>query len=425
MSLFMKSHNKTHRSNSVIHCSNTSTWLLQKPLVVTSFRDDTIAGGIFGHEQYDPDDDVGCGGSASNAFCPGGYVCERPWVILPCSEGHYCPVGVSEGTKCDLFSLCPQGTVRPMSYFLTIIFFSAIGILLLFIFFAKMVYSCSSRPQQQKNRTNLVSTTNQQTRDKALYKCDHIIDFTFKDLYLEIPECCSKKKVLLESVTGHLESGKITAIMGPSGAGKTTLLDVLAGRKTSGFIRRGKLLINGANEPISKFSKEIGYVPQEDTMYRSLTPRENLQYSAQLRLKASVTAEERNNLVNEVLIMLDIYDKADDRIGDVEEKGLSGGQLKRVNIGMELVAKPSVLFLDEPTSGLDSSTSLIVLEALQNIAHKGDVNVMAVVHQPRYEIFKQLDKLVLLCKGGRTAYVGKASEALGHCKFYCSLAVIL
>ena len=127
---------------------------------------------------------------------------------------------------------------------------------------------------------------------------------------------------------------------------------------------------------------------------------------AQLRLPASWSRKQKADKVEQVMDLLELQRIKDINIGDEETRGVSGGQRKRVNIGMELVADPTVLFLDEPTSGLDSTSSLTVLRALKRVAAEGGLTIVAVLHQPRYEIFEMFDDVLFLAVGGRTVYLG-------------------
>ncbi len=153
--------------------------------------------------------------------------------------------------------------------------------------------------------------------------------------------------------------------------------------------------------------------PQEDVMYRTLTVKENILFSAKTRLDASLSSLDITNHVSAVLQQLGLHDIRHQIIGDEETRGISGGQRKRVNIGIELAAKPSILFLDEPTSGLDSASCLEVCTCLRDIA-QGGVSIIAVIHQPRYSVFSLFDDLLLLGKGGRTIYFGPTRDAFGY-----------
>ena len=158
---------------------------------------------------------------------------------------------------------------------------------------------------------------------------------------------------LLQGVSGYANPGEILAIIGPSGSGKTTLLNILAGRNLSlpNASLSGSLHANG--QPLTSFAyqRHAAYVTQADILLPELTPRETLMFS--LNMRTTLSAEEKTARVEAMLKMLKLEKVADNRIGDVLHKGISGGERKRVCIGVELVVKPSVLLLDEPTSGMD------------------------------------------------------------------------
>jgi len=199
--------------------------------------------------------------------------------------------------------------------------------------------------------------------------------------------------------------------MGPSGSGKTTLISMLTSKIPKD---EGRILINGQEEDLSHYRKLIGYVPQEDIMMRELTVHDVLLHSAYMRLPASLTRAQMTEKVLEIVDFLGLNSVMDSVVGDAERRGISGGQRKRVNIGMELVTDPSILFLDEPTSGLDSSTSGDVCRLLQSVARKKGLTVAAVIHSPSPVAFDQFDDLLLLSHSGRVVYHGPRTEALAY-----------
>ena len=217
---------------------------------------------------------------------------------------------------------------------------------------------------------------------------------------------------ILQSVSGELRPGRMCAVMGVSGSGKTSFISALAGRASYGKTL-GSLFINGSECKLSKFRKMVAFVPQEDTMFRELTVKENLTFSAFSRLPHTLTTEQKRAFVEEVLQSLGLSEIRYQLIGDERVRGVSGGQRKRVNVGIELVSDPLVLFLDEPTSGLDATSSMELVSTLRAIAELG-LTVVAVIHQPRYEIFEMFHDLLLLAKGGRTVYMGETSQALPY-----------
>lgn len=256
--------------------------------------------------------------------------------------------------------------------------------------------------QENKNLTfsGVVSmATNTEVRKRPL------IGVSFKDLTLTLK---GKNKHLLRCVTGKIRPGRITAVMGPSGAGKTTFLSALAG-KAIACKATGLILINGKNEPIHSYKKIIGFVPQDDIVHGNLTVEENLWFHARCRLSAHLAKADKVLVVERVIDTLGLQTVRDSLVGTVEKRGISGGQRKRVNVGLEMVMEPSLLLLDEPTSGLDSASSQLLLRALRREALEG-VNICLVVHQPSYALFRMFDDLVLLAKGGLTVYHGSVKK---------------
>jgi ABC-type multidrug transport system ATPase subunit len=197
----------------------------------------------------------------------------------------------------------------------------------------------------------------------------------FHDLCLDV-----KKKHVLTSISGEMRPGRVVAIMGPSGCGKSSLLNVLMGKANAYGQVSGEITVNREGITLSKLASAIGFVPQEDIMLRVATVEETLRTAALLRLPSSYTMRQIRSTVKIVLDMLGLTEIRTSIIGDEETRGISGGQRKRVNIGMELVASPSILFLDEPTSGLDSSTSMDVCQRLKEIAQEANIIVAAVIH---------------------------------------------
>ncbi|XP_020577523.1 ABC transporter G family member 28-like isoform X2 [Phalaenopsis equestris] len=232
-----------------------------------------------------------------------------------------------------------------------------------------------------------------------------VIEITFKNLTLTLK---GSRKQLLKNITGKLMPGRVAAVMGPSGAGKTTFLSALAGR-TTGCDVSGSVLINGKAEPMRSYKKIIGFVPQDDIVHGNLTVEENLWFSARCRLSADMPKADKVLVVERVIESLGLQSVRDCLVGTVEKRGISGGQRKRVNVGLEMVMEPSLLILDEPTSGLDSASSQLLLRALRREALEG-VNICMVVHQPSYTLFKMFDDLVLLAKGGLVVYLGAVKK---------------
>jgi ABC-type multidrug transport system ATPase subunit len=207
--------------------------------------------------------------------------------------------------------------------------------------------------------------------------------------------------------------GKLLGIMGASGAGKTTLLNVLAGLVQP---TKGQILINGFNLHTQKDKVHgvIGYVSQDDLLIEELTVYQNLYYNAKLCF-ADFTEDQLQKRVMEVLENLGLDQRKDLRVGNALDKTISGGQRKRLNIALELIREPAILFLDEPTSGLSSRDSENVLDLLKELSLKGKL-IFVVIHQPSSDIYKMFDKMIIMDTGGYPAYYGPPVEAVTYFK---------
>jgi ABC-type multidrug transport system ATPase subunit/uncharacterized tellurite resistance protein B-like protein len=217
----------------------------------------------------------------------------------------------------------------------------------------------------------------------------------------------------LRNVTISEESGNLIALMGASGAGKSTLLHVLNGNEKP---TQGQVLINGIDihrEP-HKIEGVIGFVPQDDLLIEDLTVYQNLYFASKLCF-SHLTEEEIEKLVTNILDDLGLTETKDLKVGSPLHKTISGGQRKRLNIGLELLREPAVLFVDEPTSGLSSRDSENIIDLLKELALKGKL-VFAVIHQPSSDIFKMFDKLVILDTGGFQIYYGNPVDAITYFK---------
>ncbi|HEX2920884.1 MAG TPA: ATP-binding cassette domain-containing protein [Bacteroidales bacterium] len=209
------------------------------------------------------------------------------------------------------------------------------------------------------------------------------------------------------------ESGRMVGIMGASGAGKSTLLSVLNGTNDP---NDGQVLINGVsihNEK-EKVKGLIGYVSQDDLLIEELTVFENLYYNAKLCFD-NLTEDEIITRVDNVLKNLGLYEIRNMKVGSPLNKKISGGQRKRLNISLELIREPAIMFLDEPTSGLSSRDSENILDLLKELARKGKL-LFIVIHQPSSEIFKMFDKLIILDTGGYLIYNGNPVDSIEYFK---------
>ncbi|KAG4145801.1 hypothetical protein ERO13_D05G116300v2 [Gossypium hirsutum] len=209
---------------------------------------------------------------------------------------------------------------------------------------------------------------------------------------------------LLRNVSGAFRPGILTALVGVTGAGKTTLMDVLAGRKTGGYIE-GSISVSGYPKNQATFTRVSGYCEQNDIHSPHVTVYESLLYSAWLRLSSEVDTKTRKMFIEEVMELIELKPLRGAIVGLPGVDGLSTEQRKRLTIAVELVANPSIIFMDEPTSGLDARAAAIVMRTVRNTVDTGRT-VVCTIHQPSIDIFESFDELLLMKRGGQIIYAG-------------------
>jgi len=239
----------------------------------------------------------------------------------------------------------------------------------------------------------------------------NLVEIEALDLFLQVPdrENKARDKVLLNHVTFKAHPGDLIALMGPSGAGKTTLLTVLNGylRPTSGEVR-----VNGESlyAIYDALRGSIGYVPQDDIVHPELTVFEAIKYSAQFRLPPDYSEEEIDRRVEMVIKDLGLEQVKNLEIGKPERKVLSGGQRKRVNIALELVTDPALMFLDEPTSGLAADDTVALIDLLASLAKKYGKTIIVTIHQPAREEYEKFNLALIMGFGGEPVYYGPTGK---------------
>lgn len=257
-------------------------------------------------------------------------------------------------------------------------------------------------------------------KSKPIYYSDvvsnYIKDNNFSELSLNVENLIyrfSDESIGLQEVNFSEKNGHLVGIMGASGAGKSTMLNVLSGITRPSD---GKVLINGIDlyENTEELEGVIGYIPQDDLLIEELTVSENLYYSAK-QCFGDKSEEEINALVDNVLKSLELFDRKHLKVGSPMNKLISGGQRKRLNIALELIREPSILFVDEPTSGLSSRDSENVMDLLRVLVLKGKL-IFTVIHQPSSDIYKMFDKMMILDTGGYMIYYGNPVEAITYFK---------
>ncbi|GJC86166.1 putative white-brown complex 30 [Colletotrichum liriopes] len=261
--------------------------------------------------------------------------------------------------------------------------------------------SVNTRPTSQQLNPQLMAFVSSMRR--ATDVTNFGLSFSYSDLSFQ-PKKSSKK--ILQNVTGSIDRGTLTAVMGGSGAGKSTFVNVLMGKtKNTG----GLVAVNNSPDKLKRYKKVIGYVPQDDIVLPELTVYENIVHCAKIRLPQTWSTADIESHVNSVIDCLELSHVRNSLVGSVGRPVISGGQRKRVSIGMELAAAPMAIFLDEPTSGLDATAASSMMRTLKAVARLG-ITVIVIIHQPRTEIFDLFDNLILL-GNGQTIYEGPQRQA--------------
>ena len=404
-------------------------------------------------------------------YCPPGGVRQ-----IQCPSGHYCSIGAYIPTKCSFGARCPPGSYRNRSM-LPPIFVIVFDLILISVVLLSKCFGSGRHKTSHRNATRfhrlrkafgfshfgahdeqyllvdecnipLESMISGVRRANTSFLAGMDDEFAFSednDVNEERPDSIQQfmkslsrstvagniglsfefdslsyqprgsSKPLLAQVTGEITKGSFWGVMGASGAGKSTFVNVLMGKHShTGGITK----INGSVGASSKYKRVIGYVPQDDVVLPELTVRENILHSARIRLPSYWDDKDIQKHVDLVLECLRLSHVQSSLVGSTAAPVISGGERKRVSIGMELAAAPMALFLDEPTSGLDATSASSIMSLLKAISMLG-ITVVAIIHQPRYEIFEALDSILLL-GAGRVIYSGKEAEAQAyfeHCGF--------
>ncbi|KAM0297798.1 hypothetical protein HYE67_003282 [Fusarium culmorum] len=261
----------------------------------------------------------------------------------------------------------------------------------------------SSEAEQRELEANPQLRAFVESMRRATEATNFGLSFRYSDLVFHPKK---SPKPVLQNVTGSIEQGQLVAVMGGSGAGKSTFVNVLMGKTSN---TGGIVAVNNTPGKMKQYKKLTGYVPQDDVVLPELTVYENIVHSARVRLPHNWTSKEIEDHVEAVIDCLELSHVRDSRVGSVGKPVISGGQRKRVSIGMELAAAPMAIFLDEPTSGLDATAASSIMRTLKAIARLG-ISIIVIIHQPRTEIFDLFDNLILL-GNGQTIYEGPQIES--------------
>lgn len=408
-------------------------------------------------------------GRLEPVICDAGHYCPKSkngQELIPCPAGTYCQPGASTPTPCSVGSRCPKGStfeqlLIPIGVLLAVDVLIIIGLVVL-----KLRNSRSKKNQpggvrafrasmakykvlddeadQEAIELNATFVPNydgwygpewhgsqgifdtygaqtlldaaQQSQTElnpqlqafvdSMRKATDVSKFGLSFGYEKLRFQPKRTRPILQNVSGSISRGNLVAVMGGSGAGKSTFVNVLMGKTAH---TGGQVTINGSPGKIARYKKLIGFVPQDDIVLPELTVFENILHSARIRLPRTWSSADIRAHVDCVIDCLELSHVRDSLVGSVSKPVISGGQRKRVSIGMELAAAPMAIFLDEPTSGLDATAAASIMRTLKALAKLG-ISVIVIIHQPRVEIFDMLDSLILL-GNGQTIYEGPRADA--------------
>jgi ABC-type multidrug transport system ATPase subunit len=342
--------------------------------------------------------------------CLQGFTCPNGHTMKMCAEGDWCPENSQQPITCDGLSYCGEYSTYQINFVIPIV--SAVITLIMFLISWRLTSSQKALELRTRGeaRTLGPAATSGYSADAA-----EGIDISFENVSLTTPDGSG---LLLNDISGRIERGSVYAVMGPTGCGKSSFVNVLRDGGSGGRVSGSIDIVNSKTGQVlsaAELSKYVGFVPQQDTLDRSLTVRELLMMHAMLR--SGVTREEALARAAQVMSDLHIRHIGDTVIGGSETTpaNISGGQLKRVNIACELVSigRPAVLFLDEPTAGLDANIAKELVLLLKSLSKTGVLVVLS-VQQPRPEIFQLFSRVLLMVSGGGIAFEGPPASAVPY-----------
>lgn len=348
-----------------------------------------------------------CDGSGRAVLCPNNHYCPTPDEKVVCGRGHWCRPGFVAPQECSYARNCTgDGTGEDAIVAKIGTFVILVVCVCFFDCFIAVWRVLGNHMFPEGDVTDL----DEETIDCGVGFAHGSppVSIRFEGLGMTLK---TSGAIVLKNLSGSFPEASLVALMGPSGGGKTTFMNALCGRASYGTIT-GSLYVNNKPCNMAQLSKVVGFVPQDDIMHPDLTVQQNILYNALLRLPAATVMRERHRVLEHavhIVKVLRLDTVAHNLVGDPEKRGVSGGQRKRVNIGMELAAMPAVIFMDEPTSGLDGAAAIQLARCLDNLRQSG-LTIVCVIHQPRWAVYSKFSHLLLLGAGGEMVYCGDATK---------------
>lgn len=398
--------------------------------------------------------------SAPSTKCSPGFFCPSPSAMIECPKGHFCKEQVTAPSQCPALSVCPAGSSQPRFTGIPILF---VSFFTLCAFCVRYIPHIITRIRSSQSNTSITVKVQDpiifvdETPLRSYY--DPTVHVRALTRHLNVPaptvtKCFHVKaleRIALINVSASIAADKdpwlwpnsvvfapkkLNVIIGGSGCGKSTLLDLLRGTIRNGHLT-GRVEIKRENEPnvtldlqkmeslrqwksLHKLKGMRGHVPQDDVLYPDLTVEENILFSAFLKLSSHKNVAREHT--EYTLTNLGLFPLRNKVVGSIECRGISGGQRKRVNVGMEIVHMPSLLIMDEPTSGLDASGCQSLVEFCKYLSNETLITIIAVIHQPRYASFVLFDNVTLLSKYG-TIFEGHPTSSLVYFNQGLDLAI--
>jgi len=380
-------------------------------------------------------------------LCPGGYYCPNASVALGCQKGFYCPPSSTEMRSCPLLSHCPANAVAPTTSWLALVGILAVCLFVYGVSFLILRLNKASANLEEEGHA-YPEGPEELTSPGGIVKLggggtlSHAVSDPLRVDIRGLTVNFGKKRTILHQVDLSIPSGTLNAIFGPSGSGKTTLIKSTLGKiafnlnikgsvsftkcvskeETVVYSSAGRSMLGKVRDFLETsrarkkvIQSNVGYVPQDNVVYENLTVIENILFSVKLRGKGTGKDDgSASSLADQIVNLLGLSLVRNTVVGNPEKGGISGGECRRVSIGLELAGCPPMLILDEPTTGLDAVSADRVMRCLNYLCRKSEMTIIASIHQPKSSIFDLFDNVHVLMKGGHVVFSGRKNAVLPY-----------